>query len=159
MPVDQRPARQLREREYVSFGPLFEKLAEQKNLLRESERAFVFREKVDKFVAEDGGATRFEDDDRCRRFDFRVKLVYDLAQQALGAIERADIKERAPATQVSARNDNVEPAASSTSTAALAVAGRKWLLKVSAQSSTEPLPYSAHVGGRASSPVLRREAP
>ena len=43
-----------------------------------------------------------------RGLDFREKFVHDLEEQALGAIEHADVVERTPAAQVSARNADVE---------------------------------------------------
>src|SRR5260370_28507061 len=72
-------------------------------------RAFVFGEKVGEFVEEDGGAARFKNDDGGRGFDFREKLVHDLEEQRLGAVEQAGVVERAAAAQVGARNENIEP--------------------------------------------------
>ena len=87
---------------------LLEKFAEQEDLLRESVGAFVFGEKVDEFVAEDGGAAWFENDDRSSRFDFGKKLVHDLEQQSFGAVEHADVVEWASATEMGARDAHVE---------------------------------------------------
>src|SRR5208282_3648884 len=106
MAVDQRAACELRKREI--FCPLLEKFTEQEDLLREGLRAFVFGEKVREFVAEDGGAARFEDDDGRSGFDFREKLVHDLEEQVLGAVEHADVVERAAAAEVGARDGDVE---------------------------------------------------
>ena len=77
MPVDKRPARQVWEAG-TSFGALLEKFAEQEDLLREGLRTFVLGEKVREFVAKDGGATGFEDNDGRCGFDFGEKLVHDL---------------------------------------------------------------------------------
>src|ERR1019366_5799865 len=106
MPVDKRPAWQLGKREI--FCALLEKLAEQKDLLREGLRAFVFGEKVREFVAEDGGAAGFEDDDGRCGFDFGEKLVHDLEEQALGSVEHANVVERAAAAEVGAGDGDGE---------------------------------------------------
>jgi len=106
MSVNERSARQFGKREILCA--LFKKFAEQEDLFREGLRAFVFGEKVSEFVAENGGAAGFEDDDRRCGFDFREKLVHDLEEQALGAVEHADVVERAPAAEVSAGNGDGE---------------------------------------------------
>ena len=43
-----------------------------------------------------------------RGFDFREKLVHDLEQQGLGAVEHADVVEGASAAEVGARDGDVE---------------------------------------------------
>src|SRR5205807_1901183 len=68
MPVDERPALQFGELELRSA--LLEEFAQQEDLLRESLRAFIFGEKIREFIAEDSGATRFENNDGRGRFDF-----------------------------------------------------------------------------------------
>ena len=77
-------------------------------MLRKRLGAFVLREKVGEFVAEDGGAARFEDDDGRCGFDFGEKLVHDLEEQALGAVECADVVERPSAAKMRARDEDVE---------------------------------------------------
>src|SRR5580704_11494941 len=104
--MDQRAMRQSGEREIL--GALFEKFAEQENLLRERLRTFVFRKKICEFIAEDGGATRFQHNDGRCRFDFRKQLVHDLEQQTFGAVEHADVVKRTPAAKMRARDGYIE---------------------------------------------------
>ena len=56
--VEERFPAELRQLEVSGF--VLQELAEQKSLPRESVRALVLREKVEQLVAENGGATRFE---------------------------------------------------------------------------------------------------
>ena len=71
-------------------------------------RAFVFGKKVREFVAEDGGAAGFQNNDRRCGFDFGEKLVHDLEEQTLGTVKHANIIEWTPAAEVSARDGDVE---------------------------------------------------
>jgi hypothetical protein len=63
---------------------------------------------VDEFVAEDGNATGFEADDRNAGFDFGREFVEDLKQERLGAVEHAEVVERAAAAEVDSRDDDAE---------------------------------------------------
>jgi hypothetical protein len=63
---------------------------------------------VDEFVAENGNATRFEADDGDASFDFGGKFVEDLKQERLGAVEHAEVVERAAAAEVGSRDDDAE---------------------------------------------------
>src|SRR5712691_47009 len=95
--VDNGPALQLRGLEVLSL-PLKE-LAERKCLLLEPPGAFIMREEVRQFVAEDGHAARLKPDYRCARVDFRLQRVQYLAQEPFGGVEHPEIIERAPAAQ------------------------------------------------------------
>src|SRR5271156_1968107 len=106
MTVDQRRARQLGKREV--FCPLFEKLAERKDLLREGLRPFVFGEQVGEFVPKNGGTARLGGDDGGPRLDFGEQFVHDLEEKALGAIQHADVVERASTAEGGAWNADLE---------------------------------------------------
>ena len=60
--MEESVARKLGKRELRRVD--FEKFAEEKDLLREPERAAIFGKQIDQFVPEDGSATGLEDDDR-----------------------------------------------------------------------------------------------
>ena len=91
MAMDKSTARKSGKRKGIVIRALLEKFAEQEDLLRESLGAFIFREKVGEFVAKDGRAARFEDNDWGGGFDFGEKFVHDLEEQAFGAIKHADV--------------------------------------------------------------------
>ena len=104
--VDEGFARQLGKRNVL--GVFLEELAEQEDLLREGAGALIVREQVDEFVAEDGGAAGFEDNDGRAGFDLGEKLVHDFEKQAPGAVEEADVVERASAAEMGAGNGDGE---------------------------------------------------
>ena len=87
---------------------LFEKFTEQESLAAQGLCAFVVREKVDEFVAEDGDAGWLESDDGDSGFDLGLELIEDLEQQSLGAIEHAEVVEGASATEVGLRDEDAE---------------------------------------------------
>jgi hypothetical protein len=64
--------------------------------------ALVVREEVEEFVAEDGDAAGFESDDGDAGFDLGLELVEDVQEQAFGAVEHAEVVERASAAEVGA---------------------------------------------------------
>src|SRR5215469_11407852 len=66
-------------------------------------------EEIDEFVAEDRYATGFESDHGDSGFDFGFELVEDLKEQTLGAIEHAEVVERASAAKVGSRDEDAEP--------------------------------------------------
>ena len=106
-------------------GFLFQKFAEQESLPGQLVGPVILGKEIDQFVAKDGGATGLENDDGNPGFDFGSEGVQYLEQQALGPIQHAEIVERAAAAENGSGIVTRNPAASSTSTAALAVSGRK----------------------------------
>ena len=100
-------------------------------------------------VAEDRHAARLQPDDRRARLDLGPERVEDLAQQPLGRVEHAEVVERpAAAERLPRARRPGSPAASSTSTAAIAVCGWKWLLNVSGQRMTRGVPDVPRRGRR-----------
>ena len=86
----------------------FEKFAEQECLAAQGLGALVVREEVDEFVAEDGDAAGFESDDGDAGFDFGFELVENFEQQRFGAVEHAEVVERASAAEIGARDEDAE---------------------------------------------------
>jgi len=66
------------------------------------------REEVGEFVAEYGDTAGFEADYRDAGFDFRLECIENFEEQALGAIEHAEVVEGAPAAEIGARNEDPE---------------------------------------------------
>jgi hypothetical protein len=62
--------------------------------------AAVVGEEVEEFVAEDGDAAGLESDDGDSGFDFGSEFVEDVEEQRLGAVEHAEVVERASAAEV-----------------------------------------------------------
>jgi hypothetical protein len=81
-----------------------EEFAEQESLLAQGLGAVVVGEEVEEFVAEDGDAAGLESDDGDAGFDFGFELIEDFEQEALGAVEHAEVVERAAAAEVGLRN-------------------------------------------------------
>jgi hypothetical protein len=96
--VEQGFAWELRELR-VGSEVLFEELAEQERLFAQGLGALVVREEVEEFVAEDGDAAGLESDDRDSGFDLGGDRVENVEEQGLGAIEHAEVVERASATE------------------------------------------------------------
>src|SRR5208282_532133 len=76
--VNERAARKFGEAEIA--GSLFEKLAQQEDLSRQGMCALVLGEEIGQFVAENGGAAWFEDDDGRFGFDFGEQRVHGLEE-------------------------------------------------------------------------------
>src|SRR5882672_9735903 len=89
-------------------GALLEEFAQQDNLSREGLGALVSWEQIGELVAEHGGAAGLEYDDRSPCFDFGEQFIHDVEQQALGAVEHANVVERASAAEMSAGDGDVE---------------------------------------------------
>ena len=87
---------------------LLEEFAEQECLAGEGLGALVVGEKVDQFVAEDGDAAGLETDDGDSGFDLGGEFVQDLEEQAFGAVEHADVVERASAAEVGPGDEDAE---------------------------------------------------
>ena len=96
--VDEGFARELRERR-VGSEFLFEKFAEQERLLAQGLGALVVGEQVEEFVAEDGDATGLESDDGDSGFDLGGECVENVEEQGFGAVEHAEVVERASAAE------------------------------------------------------------
>ena len=96
--VEQGFARELRELR-VGSEFLLEEFAEQEGLFAQGLGAFVVREEVEEFVAEDGDAAGLESDDGDSGFDLGRECVEDVEEQGLGAVEHAEVVERASAAE------------------------------------------------------------
>ena len=66
--------------------------------------AGVVREEVDELVAEDGDAAGFQPDDGDSGFDLRLELVQNFEEQRFGAVEHAEVVERASAAEIGLRD-------------------------------------------------------
>jgi hypothetical protein len=104
--VEQGFARELRELR-VGSEFLFEEFAEQESLFAQGLGALVVREEVEEFVAEDGNAAGLESDDRDSGFDLGSESVENVEEQGFGAIEHAEVVERASATERGAGDEDV----------------------------------------------------
>src|ERR1700733_7022330 len=71
-------------------------------------RAFIFGEKVEEFVAEDGGAAWLQNYDWSCRLNFGQELVHDFEEQSFGAIEHAYVVEWASTAKMGARDGDFE---------------------------------------------------
>ena len=98
----------IKPRQWNMLGAGFEKFAEQEGLARQGLGEFVVGKEIDEFVAEDGDAAGFEADDGYSGFDFRREFVEDLEQERLGAVEHAEVVERAAAAEIDTRDDHSE---------------------------------------------------
>ena len=106
MAVEQSLTFQLRQSEVFCLP--FQKFAEQQSLARQFLREIIIGEEVHQFVAENGGATGLKHNDRNVRFDFCLEGCERLPQQSLGAVQHAEVIERAAAAQSSSRKSDVE---------------------------------------------------
>ena len=95
-------------RERRGAGVALEKFAEQESLFAQGQGALVVGKEIDEFVAEDGDAAGFESDDGDSGFDLGLELVEDFEQQRFGAVEHAEVVERASAAEVGARDEDAE---------------------------------------------------
>ncbi len=86
---------------------MFEEFAEQERLLAQGLGALVVGKEVEEFVAEDGDAAGFEADDGDSGFDLGREFVEDIEQQGFGAVEHAEVVERASAAEVGLREEDV----------------------------------------------------
>ena len=77
-------------------------------MTRQGLGAWILREKVEKFVAEDGYATGFEPDDGDSGFDFRGEFVEDFLQKGFRALEHSVVVERAAAAEMGFGNGDLE---------------------------------------------------
>ena len=84
----------------------FEEFAEQERLPRQGLGALVVGEEIEEFVAEDGDAAGFEADDGDSGFDLGREFVEDVEQQSFGAVEHAEVVERASAAEVGLGDDD-----------------------------------------------------
>jgi hypothetical protein len=107
MAVEQRFAIQLGQ-DCIGTEPLFKKFAEQECLLAQGLSAGIVREKVDEFITEDGDAAGFEADDGDAGFNLRLQLVEYFEQQSLGAVEHAEVVERASTAEIGAGDQDAE---------------------------------------------------
>ena len=85
---------------------MFEEFAEQERLFAQGLGALVVREEVEEFVAEDGDAAGLEPDDGDSGFDLGLELVEDVEEQGFGAVEHAEVVERASAAEVGLRDED-----------------------------------------------------
>src|SRR5262249_55056577 len=63
---------------------------------------------VGQFVAEYGDAAGFESDDGNAGFDFGFELIEDSEEQVFGAVQHAEVVERASAAEVGLRDQDAE---------------------------------------------------
>ena len=77
-----------------------EELAEQEGLVGEAAGAVVAGKKVEEFVAEDAGATGFEEDDGQAGVNLRGELGENAAEVGAGGVEEAEVVEGAAAADV-----------------------------------------------------------
>jgi hypothetical protein len=106
--VEEGFAVELRERGVV-VQILFEEFAEEESLFAQGLCAVVVREEVEEFVAEDGDAAGLESDDRDSGFDLGGEFVEDVEEQGLGAVEHAEVVERASAAEVGLGEEDAVP--------------------------------------------------
>jgi len=84
----------------VVGGVLDEELAEEEGLIAELGGAGVVGKEVCEFVAEDGGAAWFEDDDRGACGELGGECVEDLEEIFFCGVEHAEVVERTAAAEV-----------------------------------------------------------
>ena len=87
---------------------LFEELAEQERLAAERLGSGVTGEEVGEFVPEDGDAGGLESDDGDSGFDLGFEMVENLEELRLGAIEHAEVVERASAAELDSGDADAE---------------------------------------------------
>src|SRR5438270_12100922 len=107
MPVEQGVAGELRKL-CVGTEILLEELAQEECLLAESLGAFVMREEVNQFVAEDGDTAGLEADNGDSGRDLGLELVEDFEKQTFGAVEHAEIVEGASAAEISTGDQDTD---------------------------------------------------
>jgi diadenosine tetraphosphatase ApaH/serine/threonine PP2A family protein phosphatase len=103
--VEQGFAGELRERGEARV--VLEEFAEQERLFAQGLGALVVREEIEEFVAENGDAAGLESDDRDSGFDLGFELVEDIEQETLGAVEHAEVVERASAAEIGLGDEDV----------------------------------------------------
>src|SRR2546430_16038420 len=105
MHVDNGPAWQFRELEV--FGLSLKELAEHKCLLLEPPGAFIVREEIRQFIAEDSHTARLKPNNGCTHVDFGLQRVQYLAQEPFGGVEHPEIIERATTAQLLLGDDDL----------------------------------------------------
>src|ERR1700730_6559270 len=90
-------------------GFLLQKFAQEERLLGQLLRSGIAREEINQLVTKDCGTAGLQNDDGNRCVDFRGEVVQNLEQQALGAIQHAEIVKGAPAAKNGLRDGNAEP--------------------------------------------------
>ena len=88
-----------------------EEFAQEEGLVAQALGAGVAGEEVDKLVAEDGGATRFKEDEGESGVDLRGEVAEDFFEIASCCGEESEVVERATAANVFARDFEVEACA------------------------------------------------
>ena len=89
-------------------GVFDEELAEEEGLVAELGGAGVVGEEVGEFVAEDGGAAGFEDDDGGAVDELRGEGVEDFEEIFFGGVEHAEVVEGAAAAEVAVGEGDAE---------------------------------------------------
>ena len=145
--VDQRAASDVRR------GPsgrvASEQLVEHHRLGGEQALVLVVGHLLAQLVAEHLGAARLKHEHRDAGFDRLRERLEDVSKGALGECEHPEIVQRPSAAQVLVRHSTANPAASSTSTAALPASGSNRSVNVSGHSTTRWRPAARAAPGAA----------
>jgi hypothetical protein len=80
----------------------FQEFAEKECLFAQGLGPVVVREEVEELVAEDGDAAGLESDDEGAGFDLGGEFVEDVEKEGFGAVEHAEVVERASAAEIGA---------------------------------------------------------
>ena len=105
--VEQGVARELRKLG-VGNEILLQELAEQERLLAQGLCAFIVGEEVDQFVAEYGNTTGLKAHYGDSSRDLGLELVEDFEKKTFGAVEHAEIVERASAAEIGTGDSNAK---------------------------------------------------
>ena len=87
-------------RRLIVGGVLDEELAEEEGLVAEFGGAGIVGEEVGEFVAEDGGAAWFEDDDGCAGGELRSECVESFEEILFCGVEHAEVVKRTATAEV-----------------------------------------------------------
>ena len=84
----------------IRWSVFYKKFAKKERLSAELESAWIVRQQIGEFIAEDAGAAWFEDDDRGSVLQLRSQYVEDLEEVLLRGVEHAEVVEWTAATEM-----------------------------------------------------------
>src|ERR1700676_5033815 len=95
-------------RRLIAWGMMLQKLAEEKRLASQPGGAWILREQIAQFIAKDGSAALFQDDDRDAGVNLHAQGAHDSLQIFLGPVEHAEIVQWPPAAEMNLRDGDLE---------------------------------------------------
>src|ERR1700736_1313643 len=92
----------------IARGMALQKLTEEKRLASQPSSPCIRGKQIAQLIAKNGGATRFQDDNRDACINVRAQSTHDSLQIFFGPVEHAEIVQGPAAAQMDLRDSNLE---------------------------------------------------